>query len=81
MPPPTMTIGIRTVVVAAPIGGAAAERVADRHVVVDEAAGERTIALDRQADERRGGRDAELAACRRQRLISRHSDSSVRTST
>ena len=62
-------------------GRAAAERVAHRHVVVDESAGERTIAFDRQSDERRGGGDAELAACLGQRLISRHSDSSVRTST
>jgi hypothetical protein len=31
--------------------------VADRHVVVDESARERAIALDRQADERRGGRE------------------------
>jgi hypothetical protein len=55
--------------------------VACRHIVVDESAGERAIALDRQADERGGGREAELAAGRRQRLMSRHSDSSVRTST
>src|SRR5262249_59617722 len=62
-------------------GGAVAERVADRHIVVDESAGERAIALDRQADEGRGGRETELAPGRSQRLISRHSDSSVRTST
>jgi hypothetical protein len=58
-----------------------AKPVAGRQIVVDERAGQRTIALDRQADEGGGGGDAEFPAARGQRLISRHSDSSVRTST
>ena len=50
-------------------------------IVVDERAENRPVPFDRQADQRRGTRGAELAARRRQRVIARHSDSSVRTST
>ena len=58
-----------------------ADRVAEIRLVVHERAGDRSIGFDREPDERRGRRDAELASRRFHRVISRHSASSVRTST
>src|SRR5262249_15786462 len=64
-----------------PHPNAVPDQMASRGIVVDERTGNRPVALDRQADERGGRRDTEFPARRRQRLISRHSASSVRTST